>query len=344
MSRFCRLPQRLSTSIYRCLLSLSTTAEDSFSEIFLAAPQISRCSLFRQLILKALLNARVIRIAISLWHLSLSACNLLSSASTCKFDFALAIYPLLYFHSWLRFYSRSYLFACNSTSLRLLTLLYCYSTLASSLSTHVIWFCWALLFLNHFSYSYICHSDFSHIGILGLYDIILCNPAVWCLLSHAVSYVVFRIWFHFDVWIFLILFLKQYFAVCFSIVFAAVCFALQNPNCAVAAQLGFPESPYHLTLRHKQQQLNESTWCSHQAIVNFHSDVTEWMNAESRGFRYLFSNQSNAIHLIKFKVNETLLVADNQLDLLNQAKWVISSTWVSGLFRWWLSVLARVDS
>ena len=76
MSRFGRLPQRLSTSIYRCLLSLSTTAEDSFPEIFLAAPQISRCSLFRQLILKALLNARVIRIAISLWHLSLSACNL----------------------------------------------------------------------------------------------------------------------------------------------------------------------------------------------------------------------------------------------------------------------------
>lgn len=120
--------------------------------------------------------------------------------------------------------------------LRLLTLLYCYSTLASSLSTHVIWFCWALLFLNHFSYSYICHSDFSHIGILGLYEIILCNPAVWCLLSHAVSYVVFRIWFHFDVWIFLILFLTQYFAVCFSIVFASVCFVLQNPYCAVAAQ------------------------------------------------------------------------------------------------------------
>ena len=74
-------------------------------------------------ILKALLNARVIRIAISLWHLALSACNLLSSASTCKFDFALAIYPLLYFHSWLLFYSRSYLFACNSPYLRLLTLL-----------------------------------------------------------------------------------------------------------------------------------------------------------------------------------------------------------------------------
>lgn len=236
MSRFGWLPQRLSTSIYRCLLSLSTTAEDSFSEIFLAAPHISRCSLFRQLILKALLNARVIRIAISLWHLSLSACNLLSSASTCKFDFALAIYPLLYFHSWLLFYSRSYLITCNSPYLRLLTLLYCYSTLASSLSTHVIWFCWALLFLNHFSYSYICHSDFSHIGILGLYEIILCNPAVWCLLSHAVSYVAFRIWFHFDVWIFLILFLKQYFAVCFSIVFASVCFVLQNPYCAVAAQ------------------------------------------------------------------------------------------------------------
>ena len=54
MSRFGRLPQHLSTSIYRCLLSLSTTAEDSFSEIFLAAPQISRCSLFRQPILKAL--------------------------------------------------------------------------------------------------------------------------------------------------------------------------------------------------------------------------------------------------------------------------------------------------
>lgn len=236
MSRFSRLPQRLSTSIYRCLLPLSTTAEDSFSEIFLAAPRISRCSLFRQLILKALLNARVIRIAISLWHLSLSACNLLSSASTCKFDFALAIYPLLYFHSWLLFYSRSYLITCNSPYLRLPTLLYCYPILASSLSTHVTCFCWALLFLNHFLYSYICHSDFSHIGILGLYEIILCNPAVWCLLSHAVSYIVFRICFHFDVWIFLILFLKQYFAVCFSIVFAAVCFVLQNPYCAVAAQ------------------------------------------------------------------------------------------------------------
>lgn len=40
---------------------------------------------------------------------------------------------------------------------------------------------------------------FSHIGILGLYEIILCNPAVWCLLSHAVSYIAFQIWFHFDV-------------------------------------------------------------------------------------------------------------------------------------------------
>lgn len=169
-------------------------------------------------------------------HLSLSTCNLLSSASTCKFDFALAIYPLLYFHSWLLFYSRSYLFACNSPYLRLLTLLSCYAMLDSSLSTHVIWFCWALLILNHFLYSNICHSDFSHIGILGLYEIILCNPAVWCLLSHAVSYVVFRIWFHFDVWIFLILFLRPYFAICFSIVFAAVCFVFQNPYCAVAAQ------------------------------------------------------------------------------------------------------------
>ena len=44
------------------------------------------------------------------------------------------------------------------------------------------------------------------------------------------------------------------------------------------------------------------------------------MEPELSGFRYLFSNQSNTIHLIKFKVNETLLVADNQLDLLNQAK------------------------
>ena len=236
MSRFGRLPQRLSVSIYRRLLSLSTTEEDSFSEIFLAAPQLSRCSRFRQPILKALLNARVIRIAISLWHLSLSACNLSSSASTCKFDFALAIYPLLYFHSWLLFYSRSCLFACNSPCLRLLTLLYCYAILDSSLFTHVIWFCWALLFLNHLLYSYICHSDFSHIGILGLYEIILCNPAVWCLLSHAVSFIVFRIWFHFDALSFLILFLKQYFAVCFSIVFASVCFVLQNPYCAVAAQ------------------------------------------------------------------------------------------------------------
>lgn len=99
-------------------------------------------------------------------------------------------------------------FTCNSPYLRLPTLLYCYPILASSLSTHVTCFCWALLFLNHFLYSYICHSDFSHIGILGLYEIILCNPAVWCLLSHAVSYIVFRICFHFDVWIFLILFLK----------------------------------------------------------------------------------------------------------------------------------------
>ena len=140
------------------------------------------------------------------------------------------------FRSWLLSYSRSYLLASNSPYLHLLTLLYCYSILASSLSTHVIWFCWALLFLNHFLYLYICHSVFSHIGILGLYEMILCNPAVWCLLSHAVSYVVFRIWFHFDVWIFLILFLKQYFAVCFSIVFASVCFVLQNPYCAVAAQ------------------------------------------------------------------------------------------------------------
>lgn len=71
---------------------------------------------------------------------------------------------------------------------------------------------------------------------------------------------------------------------------------------------------------------------------------TELKKPESSGFKYLFSNQSNTIHLIKFKVNETLLVADNQLDLLNQAKWVISSTWVSGLFRWWPLVLARVDS
>lgn len=129
MSRFGRLPQRLNASIYRCLLSLSTPAEDSFSEIFLAAPKISRCSLFLQLFLKALLNARVIWIAISLWHLSLSACNLLFSASTCKFDFALAIYPLLYFYSWLLFYSRSCLFACNSPYLCLLTLLYCYQYL-----------------------------------------------------------------------------------------------------------------------------------------------------------------------------------------------------------------------
>ena len=209
MSRFGRLPQRLSTSIYRCLLSLSTTAEDSFSEIFLAAPQISRCSLFRQPILKALLNARVIRITISLWHLSLSACNLLSSASTCKFDFALTIYPLLYFHSWLLFYSRSCLFACNSPYLCLLTLLYCYQYLLQ-VCPHMSFdstehYC----FLNHFLYSYICHSDFSHIGILGLYEIILCNPAVWCLLSHTVSYIVFRIWFHFDAWSFLILFLKH---------------------------------------------------------------------------------------------------------------------------------------
>ena len=80
--------------------------------------------------------------------------------------------------------------------------------------------------------------------------------------------------------------------------------------------------------------IDESTWYSHQTIVNFHSDVIEWKKPESRGFGYLFSNQSNTIHLIKFKVNETLLVADNQLDLLNQAKWVILSTWVSGLFRW----------
>lgn len=179
---------------------------------------------------------RVIRIVISLWHLSLSACNLLSSASTCKFDFALAIYPLLYFHSWLRFYSRSYLFACSSPSCACWHCFIATPILASSLSTHVIWFCWALLFLNHFLYSYICHSDFSHIGILGLYEIILCNPAVWCLLCHAVSYIVFRIWFHFDIWIFLILFLKQYFAVCFSIVFAPVCFVLQYSYCAVAAQ------------------------------------------------------------------------------------------------------------
>lgn len=240
--------------------------------------------------MKALLNARVIRIAISLWHLSLSAWNLLSSASTCKFDFALAIYPLLYFHSWLLFYSRSYLLACNSPYLRLLTLLYCYPILASSLSTHVIWFCWALLILNHFLYSYICHSDFSHIGILGLYEIILCNPAAWCLLSHAVSYIVFRIWFHFDIWIFLILFLKQYFAVCFSIVFAAVCFVLQNPCCAVAAQQGFPESPYHLALRQIQQQLNWSTWCRHQ--------TDRELPLNGRGLNRVVSNIYPAINLI----------------------------------------------
>lgn len=143
-----------------------------------------------------LLNARVIRIAISLWHLSLSACNLLSSASTCKFDFALAIYPLLYFHSWLLFYSRSYLITCNSPYLRLPTLLYCYPILASSLSTHVTCFCWALLFLNHFLYSYICHSDFFHIGILGLYEIILCNPAVWCLLLVMLCHILY-FWFAF---------------------------------------------------------------------------------------------------------------------------------------------------
>lgn len=146
-------------------------------------------------------------------------------------------------------YTRFYISTHDCVSIRLVTSLHvarhtcacwhCFIAtpiLASSLSTHVIWFCWALLFLNHFLYSYICHSDFSHIGILGLYEIILCNPAVWCLLSHAVSYIVFRIWFHFDVWVFLILFLKQYFAVCFSIVFAAVCFVFQNPYCAVSAQ------------------------------------------------------------------------------------------------------------
>lgn len=90
--------------------------------------------------------------------------------------------------------------------------------------------------------------------------------------------------------------------------------------------------------------IDGSTWYSHQTIVNFHSVVIEWKKPESSGFRYLFSNQSNTIHLIKFKANETLLVVDNQLDMLNQAKWVISSTWVSRLFRWWLLVLARVDS
>lgn len=90
--------------------------------------------------------------------------------------------------------------------------------------------------------------------------------------------------------------------------------------------------------------IGESTWYSHQTIVNFHSDVIEWMRLESSGFRYLFSSQSNTIHLIKFKANETMLVADNQLDLLNQTKWVNSSTWVSRLFRWWPLVLARVGS
>lgn len=251
--------------------------------------QISRCSLFRQLILKALLNARVIRIAISLWHLSLSACNLLSSASTCKFDFALAIYPLLYFHSWLLFYSRNYLFACNSPYLRLLTLLYCYAILASSLSTHVIWFCWALLFLNRFLYSYICHSDFSHIGIFGLYEIILCNPAVWCLLSHAVSYIVFRIWFHFDVWIFLI-FSKAIF--CSLFLYRLCCCLLPSSIFLLCSRCTVRISwiPVSLSPATQIAAIDGSTWYSHQTIVNFHSVAIEWMKPESSGFRYLFSN------------------------------------------------------
>lgn len=102
--------------------------------------------------------------------------------------------------------------------------------------------------------------------------------------------------------------------------------------------------PVSLSPATQTAAINESTWYSHQTIVNFHSDVIEWMKPDSSGFRYLFSNQSNTIHQIKFEANETLLVADNQLDLLNQAKWVISLTWVSRLFRWWLLVLARDDS
>ena len=102
--------------------------------------------------------------------------------------------------------------------------------------------------------------------------------------------------------------------------------------------------PVSLSPATQTAAIDGSTWYSDQTIVNFHSDVIEWMKTDSSGFRYLFSNQSNTIHRIKFKANETLLVADNQLDLLNQAKWVISLTWVSRLFHWWPLVLARADS
>lgn len=102
--------------------------------------------------------------------------------------------------------------------------------------------------------------------------------------------------------------------------------------------------PVSLSPATQTAAIDGSTWYSHQTIVNFHSDVIGWMKPESSGFRYLFSNQSNTIHLIKFKANEMLFVADNKLDLLTQDKWVILSTWVSGLFRWWLLVIARVDS
>lgn len=102
--------------------------------------------------------------------------------------------------------------------------------------------------------------------------------------------------------------------------------------------------PVSLSPATQTAAIDESAWYSHQTIVNFHSDVIKWMKPDSSGLRYLFSNQSNTIHRIKFKANETLLVADNQLDLLNQAKWAISLTWVSRLFRWWPLVLARADS